>query len=382
MEKITFVANTGFALYNFRLPVMNYLKSKGFEVVAIAFNEADYDRKFMNIGIKFINVAMDHKGKNPLQDLRLITSLIRIYRRELPDIVHHFTIKPVIFGSIAAKIAGIPKIVNTITGLGYVFEKQGWLQAMSKNLYRIALSGRPWIIFQNYDDRNLFLHKKIVKSEQSCVILGSGIDTDTFKPAPKKRNHVAPMFLMVGRMLWSKGVSDFVEAARSVNKLRPDAKFIMVGGVSGGGAQGNPQAIPQEWIEQVNHEGIVKWEGRVPFSRVEDLMDQANVVVLPSYGEGLPRTLIEAAAKGKSIITTDVPGCREVVSHGLNGFLVPVKDVKALADSMLHLLSHPQLIDEMGISGRKRAVDLFDEKIVFEKTLKVYDSVNKAGKRN
>jgi glycosyltransferase involved in cell wall biosynthesis len=157
----------------------------------------------------------------------------------------------------------------------------------------------------------------------------------------------------------------------------------MVGGVSGGGAKGNPQAIPQEWLEQVNHEGIVKWEGRVPFSKVLELMEQASIVTLPSYyPEGIPRTLIEAAAKGRAIITTDTPGCREIVSHGENGFLVPVKDVKALADSMLHLLSHPQLIDEMGKSGRKRAVDLFDEKIVFEKTLKVYDSVNKAGKRN
>jgi glycosyltransferase involved in cell wall biosynthesis len=191
------------------------------------------------------------------------------------------------------------------------------------------------------------------------------------------------MFLMVSRMLWSKGVADFVEAARTVNKLRPDAKFIMVGGASGGGAKGNPQAIPQEWLEQINHEGIVKWEGRVTFSKVSELMEKASVVTLPSYyPEGIPRTLIEAAAKGKAIITTDAPGCREIVSHGVNGFLVPVKDVRALADSMLNFLSYPELIDEMGKLGRKRAVDLFDEKIVFEKTKIVYDFVKKAGKRN
>jgi glycosyltransferase involved in cell wall biosynthesis len=379
-KKICFVANTGFALFNFRVSLIKLFTKKGWEVSAIACNEADYDKKFAEQGVKFINVPMDHKGLNPLQDLKLLLSLSRIYRKESPDIVHHFTIKPVIFGSIAAKIAGIPGIVNTITGLGYVFEKKGWLEVLTTKLYKIALSGRPRILFQNNDDRALFLQKEIVKSEQSCVILGSGIDTNTLRPDKKKNTNTSPMFLMVGRMLWSKGVADFVEAARIVNKLRPDAKFIMVGSVSGGGAEGNPQAIPQEWLEQVNHEKIVKWEGRVPFSRVEELMDQAMVVVLPSYREGVPRTLIEAAAKGKAIITTDVPGCREVVSHGLNGFLVPVKDVKALADSMLKFLSHPELIDKMGKSGRKPAVDLFDEKIVFEKTLKVYDSVNKAGK--
>lgn len=383
MRKILFVANTGFALYNFRLSLIKHLMSEGWEASALACNEADYDKKFAEQGVKFINVPMDHKGLNPLQDLKLILSLSRIYRKESPDIVHHFTIKPVIFGSIAAKIAGIPGIVNTVTGLGYVFEKGGWLEALTTKLYKIALSGRPRILFQNNDDSALFLKKKIAISEQSCVIRGSGVDTNTLKPEKNMEKHTSPMFLMVGRMLWSKGVAEFVEAARHVNKLRPDAKFIMVGGVSGGGAKGNPQAIPQEWLEQVNHEGIVKWEGRVPFSKVLELMEQASIVTLPSYyPEGIPRTLIEAAAKGKAIITTDTPGCREIVSHGENGFLVPVKDVKALADSMLHLLSHPQLIDEMGKSGRKRAVDLFDEKIVFEKTLKVYDSVNKAGKRN
>lgn len=373
MRKIILVANTGFALYHFRLPLMKYLISKEFEVIAISFNEADYDSKFTKQGIKFIDVTIDHKGKNPLKDLFLILNLIRIYRQELPDIVHHFTIKPVIFGSIAAKIAGITGIVNTITGLGYVFEKRGWLQAFTTMLYKIALCGSPRVLFQNMDDQALFLKKNIVVPKQSGLTLGSGVDTKLLAPTPKKHFDLPLTFLLVGRMLWPKGINEYVNAARIVKQRYPETRFIIVGGASGGGAKGNPQAIPYEWLKSVDKEGVVKWKGRLPFSKVMELMDEAKVVVLPTYyPEGVPKTLIEAASKGKAIITTDTPGCRDVVVDGENGYLVKPRDPKTLALRMIKFIECPELCEIMGRAGRKKAVELFDEKIVFKKTIQVY----------
>lgn len=375
MQKIILAANTGFALYNFRLQLAKFLADRGWEVVAIACDEDDYGKKFKEEGIRFINVFMDHKGTNPLRDIRLCFDLARIYRRESPDIVHHFTIKPVIFGSLAAKIARVPGIVNTITGLGYVFDTGGWLQRMTTRLYSAAFRGKPRVIFQNSDNYQLFLDQHIITPSQSSIILGSGVNTTELAPVDSPSHETPPTFLLIGRMLWSKGVAEFVEAAKIVHQTYPEAKFIMAGGVSGGGAQGNPQAIPQEWLEQVNNEGIVYWEGRVPFSRVSELMDTARVVVLPSYAEGIPKTLIEAASKAKAIITADAPGCRDVVEHGKNGYLVPVRDANSLAERMKEFIANPELAQKMGQEGRKRAVEMFDERIVFEKTLAIYEEV-------
>lgn len=379
-NKIFFVANTGFALYNFRLSFMKYLVGKKWDVVAIACDEADYASKFGSEGIRFINVSMDHKGKNPIHDMRFLCALTCIYRSNAPLIVHHFTIKPVIFGSLAAKFARVPHIVNTITGLGYVFETGGWLEYLTRKLYVAALSGRPRIIFQNSHNRALFLDRKIATKNQSSVILGSGVDTATLLPRRQQTIDGPIIFLLVSRMIWSKGVREYVTAAQKVNQTHPDVQFIMAGGVSGGGAQGNPQAIPEKWLIDVNQARIVKWVGRLPFTKVMELMDQAHVVVLPSYyPEGTPRSLLEAASNGKAIITTDAPGCRDVVEHGVNGFLVPPKDAGSLADRMMEFVSHPELVSTMGLAGRRKAIELFDEKIVFKKTLRVY---KKAGLRN
>ncbi|TLD42964.1 MAG: Lipid carrier : UDP-N-acetylgalactosaminyltransferase [Candidatus Jettenia ecosi] len=372
-KKALFIANTGFALFNYRLQLMKFLSNQGWSVIAIANDEADYVNKFSNIGIRFININIDHKGKNPIADVALIWRLKSLYDQESPSLVHHFTIKPVIFGSLAAKWAKVPAIINSITGLGYVFNERGFLMRTSMMLYKFALSGRPRVIFQNNDDYQLFILNNLIKKTNAQVILGSGVNTKVFYPNKIKRSDANLQFLLVSRMLWSKGISEYISAAERVKKQYPETKFILAGGASGGGAKGNPDAIPEKWLNEVNARGIAKWIGRIPFEDVMILLDNSDVVVLPSYyPEGVPRSLIEAAAKGKPIITTNTPGCKEVVVDGVNGFFSSPKDVESLANCMLKFIREPELINKMGIESRKRAVDIFDEEKILEKTSGVY----------
>lgn len=372
-KKALFIANTGFALYNFRLALMKYLSDTGWCVIAVANDEADFFTRFEKKGVRFIHVPIDHKGKNLVSDLQLVWRLNLLYRKEAPDLVHHFTIKPVIFGSIAAKLARVPAIVNSITGLGYVFKKGGILKKIVSDLYKVALTGNIKITFQNNDDYDFFVSNRIVNKENASIILGSGVNTDEIRPTTGliKNNHFT--FLMVSRMLWSKGVREYVSAAEKIKKKFPKSSFVMAGGASGGGAIGNPEAISEDWLKAVNEIGCVKWVGRIPFQDVMDLLDNSDVVVLPSYyPEGVPRSLIEAAAKGKAIITTDTPGCREVVVDGINGFVVPPKDIDSLEKSMIKFIRQPEIVYDMGVESRKRAVDLFDEKKILEQTASVY----------
>ena len=343
----------------------------------VAEDEADYKDRFADHELAFLPFPSDHKGQNPFNDLKYLYRLYRLYKIHQPDMVHHFTIKPVLYGSMAAKWAGVPVIVNTITGLGYAFEtKNVLLRQYVLSLYRRALSGRPRVIFQNPDDRQLFIEKKLCEHKKASVILGSGVNTDLIKPG-SDGDAIAEKgvtFLLISRMLWSKGIKEFVQAAGEVNARYTDTQFLMIGGHSGGGARGNPSdTVPLEWLEEVNAKGTVHWIGRVPFETVLRQLDESHVVVLPSYyPEGVPRTLIEAAAKQKAIVTTDMPGCRETVADGVNGFLVPPRSVTDLVKSMTAFIENPALIEKMGIESRKRAVRLFDEKSVVEQTFGVY----------
>jgi glycosyltransferase involved in cell wall biosynthesis len=377
IKKAVLVANTGFSLYHFRQELMKQLLSQGWMVVAVANDEADYARKLKKEGIQFINIDIDHKGRNPFYDLLLIWRMNTIYRNEKPNIVHHFTIKPVIYGSIAGKLAGVSTIVNSITGLGYVFKKGGILKKLVIGLYKIALTGNTQNIFQNRDNYEYFIQKKIVKKRKASIILGSGVNTSVIKPPKKKIKNKCCKFLMVSRMLWSKGVSEFVSAAEKIKKRFPQSSFFMAGGVSGGGAIGNPEAVSEDWLNVVNQKGSVKWVGCISFKDVMQLLDDSDVFVLPSYyPEGVPRSLIEAAAKEKAIITTDTPGCREVVVDGKNGFLIPPKDITSLEKAMIKLIRNPRLIKKMGKNSRYRAVELFDEKKIIEQTVSVYKAVS------
>ena len=372
-KKALIVGNTGFAVFHFRLSLIKYLSEKNWLVIAVANDEANFANKFAREGIKFVNIQIDHKGKNPIADLILIWKLKILYQKEAPNLVHHFTDKPVIFGTLAAKLANIPAIVNTITGLNYSFIRGGFLWRIVKNLYKLAFKGRLRIIFQNTDDFNLFISNKLVRKENARIILGSGVDTNIIRPNTFKKHNDGLRFLLVSRMLWSKGVREYVHAAEKVKKQFPETSFIMAGGASGGGAQGNPDAVPEQWLSEVNKKGYIKWLGRIPFKDVCALLDKSDIVVLPSYyPEGVPRILIESAAKGKPIITTNSRGCKEVVINGINGFLVPQRDIESLSNCMYKFIQRSELIERMGKASRERAVNLFDEKKILDQTAKVY----------
>ncbi len=377
MIKAIFVSNTGFSLYNFRLSLMKFLSANGWQVTGIADDEDNFESRFLNENISFVNLNIDHKGQNVFKDIVFLIKLVKLYREQGPQLVHHFTIKPVIFGSLAARIAGVPSINNTITGLGYTFEDNGLLNKIAILLYKIALKRNVRVIFQNRDDFKYFVSKKLIQAKRGHVVSGSGVDTNVIAPKANQdliNRSKSLRFVLISRMLWSKGIREFVDAAETVKMKFPDTQFIMAGGFSGGGAQGNPKAIPESWLHHVNQRGLVTWVNRIPHEEVMKLLDEASVVVLPSYREGIPKALIEAAAKGKPIITTDAPGCREVVVNGLNGFLVATGNSEDLCQSMIKFIKAPHLIEKMGKASRKIAIEKFDEQIVFNEMIKIYKS--------
>ncbi len=374
-SKIIIVGNTGFSLFNYRLSLMQKLVKSVGNLIAVANNEADYPEKFSKEGIKFISMPIDHKGMNPVKDILLILKLLIFYRREKPDVVHHFTIKPVIMGTLAAKLAGVKGIVNTITGLGYAFEKKNLLQKLVINLYRFTMKGNVQIIFQNKDNRDYFIKKGICNSSQAHIVEGSGLNTDKYYPDKNfSFDNKKPVFFLATRMLWSKGIAEFVEMAQSIRAVYSNATFIMAGGASGGGAAANPQAIPIKWLEEVNNGSCVKWLGRISFGQVMELLKGSYAIVFPSYHEGLPRFLIEAGSLAKPLIAFDVPGCREVVQNGANGYLVKNKNGEELAKAVFKLLDDPKKAEIMGEKAREQTVRYYDDSEIYKKTLEVYTS--------
>jgi glycosyltransferase involved in cell wall biosynthesis len=370
-QKIFLVSRCAWTLFNFRAGLMRELMKNGNTVIGGGASGDGFEPKIEALGVKFNGLPVDKKGINPRADVKLFWTLYRWYREEQPDIVHHFTIKPVIYGSIAARMAKIPKIVNTVTGLGYVFtdEKLTWLRRLVVGLYRISLNCADFTFFQNQDDYDLFLSHGMVKKSGTALLPGSGVDCEHFSPVsgPNPLEKSQPTFLMVSRLLKDKGVYEFVEAARQVKELHPKARFQLLGRRD----VRNPNVVPESDIESWRNQGLVSWSGEV--TDVRPIMAKSDVVVLPSYREGIPRALLEAAAMAKPIITTDAVGCREVVDDEVNGLLVPVKDAPALAGAMERMINDPEMRKRMGKAGRKKVEREFDEKIVIKKILEVYD---------
>ncbi len=370
-RKIFLVSRCAWTLFNFRAGLMRKLIENGNTVIGGGAAGDGFEPKIEALGVKFNGLPVDKKGINPRADAKLFWTLYRWYREQQPDIVHHFTIKPVIYGSIAARMARIPKIVNTVTGLGYVFtdEKITWLRRLVVGLYRISLKCADFTFFQNQDDLDFFLSRGLVKKSRTALLPGSGVDCEHFSPmpGPNPLEKSQPTFLMVSRLLKDKGIYEFVEAARLVKEHHPKARFQLLGRRD----VRNPNVVPESDLRSWDNQGLVSWSGEV--SDVRPMMEKSDVVVLPSYREGIPRALLEAAAMAKPIITTDAVGCREVVDDEINGLLVPVKDAPALARAMERMINDPEMRKRMGKVGRKKVELEFDEKIVIQKILEVYD---------
>jgi glycosyltransferase involved in cell wall biosynthesis len=370
-KKIFLVSRCAWTLFNFRAGLMRELVKNGNTVIGGGAAGDGFEPKIEALGVKFNGLPVDKKGINPRADIKLFWTLYRWYRKEQPDIIHHFTIKPVIYGSIAARMAKIPRIVNTVTGLGYVFtdEKITWLRRLVVGLYRISLNCTDFTFFQNQDDYDLFLSRGLVKKSGTALLPGSGVDCEHFSPlsGPNPLKESQLTFLMVSRLLKDKGVYEFVEAASLVKEHYPKARFQLLGRRD----VRNPNVVPESDLKSWDNQGLVSCLGEV--SDVRPMMAKSDVVVLPSYREGIPRALLEAAAMAKPIITTDAVGCREVVDDEINGLLVPVKDAPALAGAMERMINYPEMRKRMGKAGCKKVEREFDEKIVIQKILEVYD---------
>jgi glycosyltransferase involved in cell wall biosynthesis len=378
---VALVTNTGWSMVRYRGELIAGLLERGWRVSAIAdFSDEDLAR-LRRLGIAPLRLELEAATQNPLKDLGYLTRLVRLLRALRPDLVHNFSVKPVIYGSLAAKLVGVAGIVNSVTGGGMLRTGQGGgLRRVLHLLYCVALRGRPVTIFQNRDDLELFVGAGLIDRARTAYIAGSGIDTGALAPdfavPPSQRT----CFVMACRMLWSKGVADFVEAARMLRSRHPQASFVLFGGSAEDYGSKNPDFIPKAWLEGVNREGVVAWRGFTEPAEVEAAMRAAAAVVLPSRAEGVPRTLIEAAAAGAPIITTDTPGCRDTVIDRVSGFLCPLDAPAELAAAMERLLEEPHRIVEMGRASRQLAVARFDRRIVIEETVRLYEDQLRAGR--
>jgi glycosyltransferase involved in cell wall biosynthesis len=374
MPKIILFANTDWYLYNFRLSLAKELRAQGHEVVLVS-TPGPFESLLQKEEFQWIPFPLSRQGINPLYELWTLWRLTRLYRQVNPDIVHHFTIKPVLYGSLAAHFLGIPGIINSITGLGHVFIDSGivtrLLRILAGWLYRLNLRGTQ-VIFENPEDRHVFIHQGFIKAEQAHLILGTGVDVERYRPT--QNDNEVPIVLFSSRMLVTKGVLEYVEAVRILKQKGINARFALAGRTD----PGNPASIPEEQITLWKNSDLVEWWGWQ--SDMPSALAKADIFCLPSYREGVPNALLEATACGLPIVTTDTPGCRDVVTHGVNGLLVPVKDTQAIADSLELLIVDPELRRKMGSAGREIAVNFSDIKVNRE-TLVVYNMMIQSGKR-
>jgi glycosyltransferase involved in cell wall biosynthesis len=357
--KIGLVVNSAWNIYNFRRDLIQHLMSEGYEIVAIAPNDG-YGEHLKKIGCLFEEAVMQPKSSNPIHDLIFAKSLYQIYKKHQLKAVLHFTIKPNIYGTLAAKWAGIPSI-NNVTGLGTVFLHNDLKSKIAHFLYKFAFKFPAKIFFQNNDDLSLFLSSRLVEKIKTEIIPGSGVNLETFRPQNEHQRQSPFVFLMISRLLYDKGIVEFVEAAKILKSKSIYAVFRVLGGIETAAGLGVSKAEVEEWVKQGWIEHIDKVEDVRPY------IQKADVVVLPSYREGTPRSLLEAASMEKPLIATDVPGCKEVVKHQYNGFLCEVQDAQDLAQKMQDIYElEEEKLKEMSKNSRNYMIEKFDQKIVFQ----------------
>jgi glycosyltransferase involved in cell wall biosynthesis len=365
---ILFVVNDAGFFLSHRLPLALEAKAQGYDVY-VATPSGDGVEQIKAEGLVHRCVSLSRSGANPLAELWTIWNLFKLYRELRPLIVHHVTIKPVLYGTLAARLARVSAVVNAISGLGFVFLAQGWFSAMARSAiltsYRWLFSRkRLWVIVQNRDDYDFLLDKACLSRDKIELIRGSGVDIDHFAMHPESNG--VPLAILPGRMLWDKGVGEFVEAAQLLHRMGIEARFALVGGID----PNNPESVPAVRLAEWAREGDVEWWGNR--HDMAAIYRDAHIVCLPSYREGLPKVLLEAAATGRAIVATDVPGCREVVIEGENGFLVPARESGQLADALRRLITDPRLRRTMGRNARVMVEAEFSITQVVERHMAIY----------
>lgn len=365
-KTIALLVNTSWNIYNFRMNIVKALTDQGYEVLCIAPPD-NYSDKLTSAQVHYVPVQMENRGVNPWRDFLLFLSLWKLFRKHKPDVILQFTIKPNIYGSLAARLAGIP-VINNVSGLGTVFLNDTFSSKVAMQLYKIAFRSPFRVFFQNAEDRALFIDRGLVKSSITEVIPGSGVNLNRFVYNPYKRQSPF-IFLMASRLIHDKGVLEYLEACKLVKaKLGDDVSFWL-------------QGAPADNV----HAGITKDQALFflrhypihyfPFTdRIEEYLKQADVIVLPSYREGVSRMLLESAAMGKPLIATDVPGCREIVKNEYNGLLCKVKDAKDLSRVMIDMFHKNESdLQKMGENSRQLVVQEFSDEVVTRAYLKAID---------
>lgn len=369
---VLMTANIAWNIWNFRRPIVDALLADGHRVTVLAPSD-DSVGKLETLGCRFVQLNMSAKGLNPIDELKLLRSFRSIFKVERPDVILSFTIKNNIFGALAARAARLPFIPN-VTGLGTAFLSGGFLQRIAEGLYRSAFRHLPVVFFQNKDDRELFLNRRLVRSEQAWLLPGSGIDNTRFAATEMPSAEAPQVFLMVSRLLRDKGVEEFIDAARQIKASHPQVRFQLLGALGSENRTAIGAATLKTWVE----EGVVEYLGTA--SDVRPAIAASSCVVLPSYREGAPRTLIEAAAMARPLIATDVPGCRDVVDRDVSGFLCEVRDSESLASAIRRFIDLPA--DDraaMGRAGRAKMEREFDQTLVVAAYRKAIGAVTVSG---
>lgn len=370
--RVLLFANTEWYLFNFRGSLAKALRDAGHEVLLVS-PPGPYGAKLREMGFRWIAAPMDRLSLNPLRELALLRWLHRLMVQERVDLIHGFTIKCAVYGSLVGRIAGVPARVNAVAGMGYVFSsnepKALILRPIVRGMMRMAMGGRnSRLILQNSDDVTRFRDAAVVDPRLIRLIRGSGVDCSRFRFVPRRRAFSEPLrVLLAARLLWDKGLAEYVEAARMLRTQGRSVRFLLAGKPD----EGNPDAVPEATVRSWVNEGLIEWMGHV--DDMPGLLSSCHVMALPSaYGEGLPKSLIEAAACGLALVTTDAPGCREVVTHEVDGLLIPLRDARVLAESITRLDDDPDFAARLGAAARKKALAEFDESLVIERTLAVY----------
>lgn len=377
-RKLLFLQTEDWTFWSHRLPLARAAKSAGYEVV-VALRVDAHGERLRSEGFRVVPLDWRRNSVNPVRELLMLLAIVRLYAREKPDIVHQVTAKPIIYGSIAARLCGVRAVLNAMTGLGFVFMSEGGKARLLKPFVRLALKFAFTIpnsrtIFENPDDRALFVGMGLLPPERTAVIPGTGVDIEEFRPTPESAG--APVVVLPCRMLWDKGVGEFVEAAGMLKAAGVEARMALVGDSD----SENLTAVPISVLSQWKKSGVIEWWGRR--TNMQEVYAQSHIVCLPSYREGLPVTLMEGAACGRPLVATDVPGCREVVRNGVNGFLVPARDARGLAAALRLLLEDAGLRRRMGSKARDTAVEKFAQEKTVRQYLALYQKLAAASRRN
>lgn len=347
-------------------------KRNGYEVVVLTHTDR-HKETIENVGLRVIHLTIDRRSLNPFSSLRTLWQLIDVFRRERPHVLHQVALKPILLGGIAARLSGVRHVVNAVVGGGYVFTSTALLVRLIRPIVRMGLHfllNPPGsrVVFENRDDLQTFVRNGQVRAQDAVLIRGAGVDVQLYPP---RVNYVStlPKVIVPARLLWDKGIGEFVQAARMLREQGIQARFVLVGDVD----PGNRACIAQETLDSWKTEGAVElWGFQQDMPKV---LAEADIVCLPSYREGLPKALLEGMAAGLPCVTTDVPGCREAVSDGDNGLLVPARNPEALAEALSKLINDSALRHRMGDKGRNRALSEFSSMIICQQTLRVYEDM-------